>query len=213
MWRGYPGQDRRGAIERQSHLGLNAPILPGLDMSIPHHPRSLAHPPKEYDILTNRPISKPLLRLCFGFAPHSLHQRMNNRVGHFAAPLGRQLPRRRIRTGQGRRKRQLLLQCRTHLLVSRQTPSLPHRTAPMPVLRVLAVPDLQLNDSEDAAQMHRLALAAVRLSSAEGGEPRRGGYPLPGAFAPRVAASIRGLLPILPSRSRAGCALAYGPSS
>ena len=39
----------------------------------------------------------------------------------------------------------------------------------MPVLRVLAVPDLQLNDSEDAAQMHRLALAAVRLSSAEGG--------------------------------------------
>src|SRR5664279_5258664 len=61
--------------------------------------------------------------------------------------------------------------------------------------------------------MHRLALAVVRLSSAEGEKPRRGGWPLPEAFAPNVAASIRGLLPALPSRSRASCALAYGPSS
>ena len=45
----------------------------------------------------------------------------------------------------------------------------------MPVLRVLALPDLQLNDPDDTAQMHRSALAVVRLSSAEGEKPRRGG--------------------------------------
>jgi hypothetical protein len=28
-------------------------------MSIPHHPTSLAHVPKEYGILTNRPLHDP----------------------------------------------------------------------------------------------------------------------------------------------------------
>jgi hypothetical protein len=41
----------------------------------------------------------------------------------------------------------------------------------MPVLRVLAVPNLQLNDPHHAAQMHPLALAVMRLSSAEGENP------------------------------------------
>ena len=51
------------------------------------------------------------------------------------------------------------------------------------------------------------------LALTEGEKLRLGGLPLLGAFAPIVGASIRALLPKLPSLFRAECAADHYPSS
>src|ERR1017187_3107550 len=99
--------------------------------AIHHQNRQLRIPPLRLAFLGH--LLEPLLHLFFSSPPHPLHQRMNNRVVHLTAPLGRHQPGGGIGTGHRRRKGQLLLQCRTHLLVGSQTPPLPNRTAPMSV--------------------------------------------------------------------------------
>src|SRR5690348_11304452 len=103
---------------------------------------------------------------------------MDDRIINLTAPLASHQPRRCIRTGQRGRKGQLLLQRRTHLLVGPQPPSLPSRTAPMLILRVLALPYAELYSPHDASQPHRLLSPMMGLSCAEGEKPRLGGQPL-----------------------------------
>src|ERR1035437_1419592 len=78
---------------------------------------------------------------------------------------------------------------------------------------ILPLPNLQLNDADDAAQMHRLTSPVPRLATAEGEKLRPGGRLRLGAFVAAAAASIRGLQPILLSRFHAMSAILMYPSS
>src|SRR5438045_9370681 len=93
---------------------------------------------------------------------------MDQAIINRTAPLAGQLSRTLIGPGQGRSKGQALLQGWTQLLVWPQGPLLPNRTAPMLVLRVLAMPDLQLNYSYHCPQLHFALPSVMRFSTAEG---------------------------------------------
>src|SRR5215472_17388342 len=84
---------------------------------------------------------------------------------------------------------------------------------PMPISRILAVPHLQLYPPDDGSQLHLLFSPVMGFASIEGEKLRLGGLPLLGAFAPTVGASIRALLPKLPSLFRAESAAGHYPSS
>src|ERR1039457_5417216 len=99
------------------------------------------------------------------------------------------------------------------MLVRRQRPSFPDRTTPMAIGGILPLPNLQLNDADDAAQMHRLTSPVPRLATAEGEKLRPGGRLRLGVFVAAAAASIRGLQPILLSRFHAMSAILMYPSS
>src|ERR1041385_4591668 len=94
-----------------------------------------------------------------------------------------------------------------------QAPPLSKGTAPMLILRVLAVPHLEPDWTDDAPQTHGPLSLVLNFSAAEGEKFRRGGLLLLGAFAPIVGASIRALLLKLPSPYRAGCAVDHYPRS
>src|SRR5437899_8723970 len=95
----------------------------------------------------------------------------------------------------------------------RQAPSFSNRTAPMLILRVLAVPHLQLYPTGHGAQPHRLPSPVMSLSGAEGGKLRLGGWLLPAVFALIVGASIRAPLLKLPVQCPAVRGLYYYPRS
>jgi len=128
-------------------------------------------------------------------------------------PFADHQSRRVIRTGQRRREGQLLLQHGAHLLVCLQSPPFSHRTAPMLIPGILAVPDLYLYPTHHCPQTHRLFSPMMHLPAAEGEKLRLGGWLRPGAFAPAVGASIRALLPKLPALSRAESAADCSPRS
>src|SRR5436305_14416905 len=135
---------------------------------------------------------------------------MDQAIINRTAPLAGQLSRTLIGPGQGRSKGQSLLQGWTQLLVWPQGPLLPNQTAPMLVLRVLAMPDLQLNYSHHRPQMHLALPSVMRFSTAEGEKLRLGGsFPVVTSVL-SADASIRVLLPTPPSLARAtqrGCFL------
>src|SRR5438874_2962869 len=139
---------------------------------------------------------------------------MDQAIINRTAPLAGQLSRTLIRPGQGRSKGQSLLQGWTQLLVWSQTPLLPNRTAPMLVLRVLAMPDLQLNYSHHCPQLHFALPSVMRFSTAEGEKLRLGGsFPVVTSVL-SADASIRVLLPAPLSLARAtSAAVFYHPSS
>ena len=86
--------------------------------------------------------------------------------------------------------------CDRGLLVQvEEPPPLSNRTAPMLILRVLAVPYLQPYLPHHGAQAHHLLAPVMELPLAQGEKLRLGGWLLPGAVAPGVGASIRALLP------------------
>src|SRR5215831_6941135 len=128
---------------------------------------------------------------------------MNHRIIYLAAPFCSHQTCGHIRTGQRGGEGQLLFQCRTHLLVRPQAPPLPNRTAPMLILRILALPHPEFYAPDDGSQSHRLSSPVVSLSGAEGEKPRLGGRLLLAVSAPSVGVSIRVLLPALPSQSPA----------
>src|SRR5207245_938409 len=130
-----------------------------------HHRRQLRRPPLGLALLSH--LLEPFLGLHFGFASQALHQRMNDRVVHFTTPLARQLRRIRIRTGQRRREAQPLLHRRTHLLMSLQPPPFPNGATPMPIPRILSLPNHQFSGADDGAQVHRLLSPMMHLSAAE----------------------------------------------
>ena len=138
---------------------------------------------------------------------------MNDRMVDRAVPVGRLLRSSFVRPDQRRCKCQLLLQRRTHLLVSLQAPPFSNRTTPVPIPRVLAVADLQAHPPDDASESHHALSPVSHFSLAEGGKLRLGGLLLPGAFAPVVVASIRDLLVKLPTLFRAESAADYCPRS
>src|SRR5207249_980857 len=151
--------------------------------------------------------------LGLGLAARLLHQRMDHRIVNLTTPFARYLGCRLIRTRQRGRESQFLLQYRAHPLVCPQSPPLPNRTTPMLILRVLAVLYHQLYPTDDGAQTHCLLSPVMWFPIAEGGKLRLGGWLLPGVSAPAVGASIRALLPKLPSLSRAESAADCSPRS
>src|SRR5689334_3495232 len=138
---------------------------------------------------------------------------MDNRIVNRAIPIGGSLRSRFVRPDQRGRESQLLLQDRAHLLMGGQTPSLPNRTPPMPVLGVLAIADLNTNPSDDASHGHDPLSPVPRSLVAEGEKPRLGGQLPLGAFVPTVAASTPALRPELPVPSPVMSALHCFPCS
>ena len=178
--------------------------------AVQHHHRQVRRPPLGLTLLSH--LLEPFLGLRFGFASQALHQCMNDRVVHFTTPLARQSGRIRIRTSQRRREAQPLLHRRTHLLVWLQPPPLPNGATPMPIPRILSLPNHQFNGADDTAQVHRLLSPMMHLSAAEGEKLRLGGRLLLAVFALTGAASIRGLRLLLPAQCRAASAIPFCPS-
>ena len=106
-----------------------------------HHQQGQLRGPTLWLALLRR-LLEPLLGLGLGLSARSLHQRMDHRIVSLTTPFARYLGRCLIRTRQRRREGQFLLQYRAHLLMGPQAPPLSNRTAPMLILRVLAVPHL-----------------------------------------------------------------------
>jgi hypothetical protein len=83
----------------------------------------------------------------------------------------------------------------------------------MLILGILAVPHFEPDRADDASQTHPSLSPMLRLSFAQGEKTRLGGWLPPEVFAPAVGASIHGLLPKPPTRSRATSPFLYSPNS
>ena len=74
--------------------------------------------------------------LCFGLGSEPLHQYLDRRVFYRTADFGRQFRRRLLRSVPGGEVPPLVFQGRTELLMGRQAPALPDRTAPVTVSKI-----------------------------------------------------------------------------
>src|SRR4051812_19203797 len=83
----------------------------------------------------------------------------------------------------------------------------------MPIVWIEPLPDIQFNDADDGAQVHRLSSPVPRFASAAGEKLRRGGLLQPEVFVSAAGASIRDLRLELPFRFHAASALLGYPSS
>ena len=124
-----------------------------------------------------------------------LRQRVQRGVIGPMAELAQQGCRAFIRRGHRQREGQLVLPARTQLLIRRQLPALPQRTAPVLVARVLAIPRLDFNAPRAGVQMKPLRVPMGQPALALGGKPRRGCPRVVAGVLPIVSGSTPGLQP------------------
>ena len=124
-----------------------------------------------------------------------LRQRVQRGVIGPMAQLAQQRRRPFIRRGHRQAEGQLLLPPRTQLLIRRQFPALPQRTAPVPVGRVLPIPRAEFNDAGAGVQMKPVGVPMDQPPPAVGGKPRLGPRRVVAVGLAVVAVSIPGLRP------------------
>lgn len=111
------------------------------------------------------------------------------------AQLAQQGRRPFIRRGHGQRESQLLLPARTHLLIGRKAPPLPQRATPMPVRRMLTMPDADFNDAGGGVQMEAVGVPVNQPPSAVGGKLRLVRRRVVAVLSPTAGASTPALRP------------------
>jgi hypothetical protein len=133
--------------------------------------------------------------VCLNPRAQSLRQRVQGRVIRAMSQLAQQRRAAFIRRGHGQGEGQLLSPPRTQLLMGRQFPALPQRTAPVTVARVLPIPLPEFNDARASIQMKPIRVAMDQPPLALGGKPRLEPRRVVAVALAVVAASIPDLPP------------------